>query len=349
MTSPVKASLGSSLKSSLAASLARTTVYPIEPAASRTRPSTNSANVKEHCSRAIVTFLTPAERQRVDALGQGCYVTVHRESFEDMMRDLRTKPVSAILVSVSRYQQHHASQVARMVREFPRVPAVALLTGNEARTTQSLLALGRQGVQTLVDARDPAGWRDLRQFVNREVSTTIEAIAMRRIRADLIGANDDCLRFFDELFLAPRSLTTVRQLARRLGVVPTTFMSRFFRAGIPAPKKYLATARLVRAARLLENPGYSLTQVSFLLEYSSPQSFSRHVTHSLQCGAAAFRKAYNGEAMLEHMRQRLVLPYQRQLIDFVPVEVTPQWISRHASGPASELLPNQMPLVIASA
>jgi AraC-like DNA-binding protein len=286
-------------------------------------------------ARSIVTFLTPAERQRVDALGQGSYTAVHHENFNDILRDLRTQPVSAILVSVSRYQQHHGTQVARMVREFPRVPAVALLTGNEARTTQSLLALGQQGVQTLVDARDPAGWRDLRQFVNREVSTTIEAVAIRRIRADLTGANDDCLRFFDELFLAPMSLTTVRQLARRLGVVPTTFMSRFFRAGIPAPKKYLATARLVRAARLLENPGYSLTQVAFLLEYSSPQSFSRHVTHSLQCGAAEFRKTYSGEAMLEYLRQRLILPYQQQLIAFVPVEVTPPWISRPALVPVS--------------
>jgi len=297
--------------------------------------------------RAIVTFLTPAERQRVDALGQGSYTTVHRESFDDMMRDLRTTPVSAILVSVSRYQQHHATQVARMVRVFPRVPAVALLTGNEARTTQSLLALGQQGVQTLVDARDPAGWRDLRHFVNREVASTIEAIAIQRIRADLVGANHDCLRFVDELFLAPRSLTTVRQLARRLGVVPTTFMSRFFRAGIPAPKKYLATARLVRAARLLENPGYSLTQVAFLLEYSSPQSFSRHVMHSLQCGAAEFRKSYTGEVMLEHMRQKLILPYQQQLLAFVPVEVTPQWIARPAPEARSRsVAPSVLPTVI---
>ncbi len=304
-------------------SLARSTVYPTPSVTSRHAPTATAVP-----PRAIVTFLTPAERQRVDALGQGTYTTVHRESFDDMMRDLRTKSVSAILVSVSRYQQHHANLVARMVREFPRVPAVALLTGNEARNTQSLLALGQQGVQMLVDAREPAGWRDLRQLVNREVTSTIEAIAIQRIRADLVGANDDCLRFLDELFLAPCSLTTVRQLARRLGVVPTTFMSRFFRAGIPAPKKYLATARLVRAARLLENPGHSLTQVAFLLEYSSPQSFSRHVMHSLQCGAAEFRKAYNGEAMLEHMRQRLILPFQQQLIAFVPVEVTPQWISR---------------------
>lgn len=318
---------------------AAATVYPMKPAASRDRASPTAVT-----PRAIVTFLTPAERQRVDALGPGNYTTVHRESLDDVMRDLRTKPVSAVLVSVSRYQQHHGNQVARMVREFPCVPAVAVLTGNETRSTQSLLALGQQGVQTLVDGRDPAGWRDLRQFVNREVAGTIEAIAIGRIRADLEGANEDCLRFFDELFLAPRSLTTVRQLSRRLGVVPTTFMSRFFRAGIPAPKKYLAAARLVRAARLLENPGYSLTQVAFLLEYSSPQSFSRHLMHSLQCGATQFRKSYNGAAMLEHMREHLILPFQPQLVAFVPVEVTPQWMSRSSTRTA--VRPARLPALV---
>lgn len=287
--------------------------------------------------REIVTFLTPAEQHRVDALGQGSYTTVHRENLDDLMRDLRTKPVSAILVSVARYQEQHSTQMARMVREFPRVPAVALLTGNESKNTQSLLALGKHGVQALVDAREPAGWRDLRQFVQRELSTTIESVAIQRIRADLVGAQSDCLRFLDELFLAPRSLTTVRQLARRLGVVPTTFMSRFFRADIPAPKKYLAMARLVRAARLLENPGYSLTQVAYLLEYSSPQSFSRHLTHTLRCGASAFRKRYTGETMLDEFRQHLILPYHTQLLRFVPVDVTPQWMSRPRS-PDARLL-----------
>ena len=91
-------------------------------------------------------------------------------------------------------------------------------------------------------------------------------------------------------------------------------MSRFFRAGIPAPKKYLAMARLVRAARLLENPGYRLTQVAYLLEYSSPQSFSRHLTHALHCGASAFRKRYTGETMLDEFRQRLILPYHARVL-----------------------------------
>ncbi len=99
---------------------------------------------------AVATFLTPIERQRVDAAGQGCYTTLHRESLDDLMVDLRTRAVSAVLVSVARYQTQHATQVARLVREFPRVPAVALLTISEPHTTRSLLALGQQGVRALV-------------------------------------------------------------------------------------------------------------------------------------------------------------------------------------------------------
>jgi AraC-like DNA-binding protein len=274
-------------------------------------------------AKAVLTFLTPAERQRVDAAGQGCYTTTHRESLDQLLTDLRTHPVSLVLVSVARYQQHHALQVARMVREFPRVPAVALLTANESRATQAVLALGQNGVRTLVDAREPSGWRDLRQIVASTDPWSIEAQAIKKLRDDLDGAPAECLRFFEALFTVPPSLTTVRQFARSLGLIPTTFMSRFFRAGLPAPKKYLAMARLVRAARLLENPGYSITQVAFLLEYSSPQSFSRHITGLLACGAAEFRRRFTGEGMLEYMRTQLVVPYADTLRHFDPLGTSP--------------------------
>ena len=112
---------------------------------------------------------------------------------------------------------------------------------------------------------------------------------------------------------------------RGLGVLPTTFMSRFFRAALPAPKRYLAEARLVRAARLLENPGLSITHVANALEYSSPQSFSRHVQTLLHCTAAEFRRTHDGEGMLERMRRELVLPYADALRRFEPFAATPQW------------------------
>jgi AraC-like DNA-binding protein len=274
---------------------------------------------------AVATFLTPLERQRVDAAGEGCYETLHRETLDELMVDLRTQRVAAVIVSVARYQTQHATQVARLVREFPRVPAVALLTATEPRTTQSLLALGQHGVRALVDVRDPKGWRELRQIVVSERGESIERLAIQRITADLPEVPADCLRFFEALFMAPPSVTTVRQLAHNMGVVPSTFMSRFFRARLPAPQRYRAMARLVRAARLCENPGLSITHVAYHLDYSSPQSFSRHVQALLQCTAIEFRRTYDGEGMLDRMRHDLVLPYRLALQQFEPFSTSPQW------------------------
>lgn len=98
----------------------------------------------------IATFLLPLERSRVDAAGEGCYTAFHRESFDELLGDLRAQRVSAVVLSVSRYQSQHAPHLARLVREFPRVPAVALLMANEPQTTHAVLALGQQGVRSLV-------------------------------------------------------------------------------------------------------------------------------------------------------------------------------------------------------
>ena len=95
-------------------------------------------------------------------------------------------------------------------------------------------------------------------------------------------------------------------LARRLDVLPSTLMSRFFRARLPAPKRYLAMARLVRAARLFENPGFSVANVANHLDYSSPQSFGRHVRTLMDITAVQFRERYDGEGMLQHFRETLV-------------------------------------------
>jgi len=287
--------------------------------------STSSAGAA--ATTAVVTFVTPSERQRLDALTSGSCVTVHRENLDQVLRDLRTNRVSAVIVSVSRYHQQYAPSVARMVREFPRIPAVALLTSTESRATAALLSLGEHGVRTLVDAREPQGWRTLRTLVSNE-ARTIDTLAISAIREDLADASPSAMRFFDTLFTVPRTMTTVLEFARHLAVVPTTFVSRFVRQGVPTPKRYLAAARLVRAAHLLENPGYSITQVAFLMEYSSPQSFSRHVSGVLNVGAAGFRRAYTGESMLQHMRETLVLPYRHRFRDFDPFASPPQWMVR---------------------
>ena len=280
-----------------------------------------------HGLTAVSTVLTPTERLRVDAAGEGLYQAFHRDSVDDVIRDLKERGASAVLMSVSRCAQQEATaRVARMVREFPRIPAVALLAEVDARTPQTVLTLGRSGVHTLIDVRQAAGWRELRTVLMADRSTEIQRLALARLTTDLAGVPDDCWKFFEILFRCSPQVSTVRMLAQRLDVLPSTLMSRFFRARLPAPKRYLAMARLVRAASLFENPGLSVANVANHLDYSSPQSFGRHVRTVLRLTAVEFRRRYDGEGMLHRFREELVVPYIPVLRTLTPLTAPPGWL-----------------------
>ena len=111
----------------------------------------------------VSTILTPGERQRVDAAGEGLYSTLHRESLDEVLADLRERRAGAVLISIAKYGLQSSARMAAMVREFPRVPAMALLTENHYSTPQNLLSLGQLGIRILIDARDrPAEIRKAR-------------------------------------------------------------------------------------------------------------------------------------------------------------------------------------------
>jgi AraC-like DNA-binding protein len=280
---------------------------------------------------AIATVLTPAERLRVDAAGEGLYRAIHRDTIEDVIRDLKERRAGAVLVSVARCCESQAtSRLAAVVREFPRVPAVALLTQFESESARAVLALGRCGVSQIVDVRQPTGWRELRTALMADRGDEIRRFALGQLAVDLAGAPEDCWRFFESLFDGGTGISTVRALARQLTVLPSTLMSRFFRAGLPAPKRYLALARLVRAARLFENPGLSIANVANHLDYSSPQSFGRHVRTLMGMTALEFRRRYDGEGMLHYFREQLVLPHLTVLRRFRPLVAQPSWLATPA-------------------
>src|SRR5258708_950725 len=146
---------------------------------------------------------------------------------------------------------------------------------------------------------------------------------VRRIKSRRAGVDPACWRFSEARFTAPPRLATVRALSREFGVLPSTLMSRFYRTGLPSPKRYLAGARLIRAARLFENPGFSIANVANHLDYSSPQSFGRHVRALLRMTAGEFRTRFDGVAMLQHFRATLVLPYLAELRRLQPVREMP--------------------------
>ena len=275
----------------------------------------------------IATVLLPFERPSVDAAGEGLYQTLHRDSVEDAMHDLKSHRARAVVISVACCSGSEASKVARLVREFPRIPAVALLTQLEPGTPRDVLYLGQSGVRTLIDVRTPKGWRELRETLISDRGVSVERMALGQLALDLTGAPTDCWRFFEALFASGPRITTVRGLSVQLGVLASTLMSRFFRARLPAPKRYLATARLVRAAHLFENPGLSVASVSNVLDYSSPQSFGRHVRTMLNMTAVDFRRRFTGQRMLDRFREDLVLPHLPTLRVFTPLNPPPGWLA----------------------
>lgn len=281
----------------------------------------------------ISTLLTPAERPRVDAAGEGCYRALHRDSVDDLIRDLKTRRVQAVLVSVS-CAGSQAGRVASLVREFPRVPAVALLSELELKTPHAVLALGQSGIRRLIDVRQPVGWRELRGALMADAGDSGHRGILSQLAVDLAGAPEDCWRFFETIFTCSPRIGNVRELSRHLQVLPSTLMSRFFRAGAPAPKRYLAMARLVRAARLFENAGFSVANVANHLDYSSPQSFGRHVRTLLHMTAGDFRHRYDGAGMFERFRADLVLPYLTALRGLRPLTAPPGWAGAPRRAPA---------------
>lgn len=258
---------------------------------------------------AVSTFLSPAERSRVDAAGVGSYRAIHRDDVAELVGDIKAKRADAVLVSVARCDGPVQPRITAMVREFPRISTVALVSAASADAPRVALSLGTSGITQLVDVREPEGWHELRRLLLNSRGGEVQREALSQLALDLAGVHPECWRFFEALFLAPPRLSTVRELSIQLGVLPSTLMSRFFRAGLPAPKRYLAEARLVRAARLFENPGFSIANVSNHLDYSSPQSFGRHVRTLLDLTAGQFRQRYDGAGMLKHFRETLVLPH----------------------------------------
>lgn len=270
----------------------------------------------------VLTVLDPEERQRVDAAGAGLYRAIHKESIADALEDLKRRRVSAVLVSVVRCFRDGDCRMASMVREFPSVPTVALL-GNAPASAEALLLLGNAGVTRLVDVRQPQGWGQLRQLLAAQAVHEVDRVALDAIRQELGDVTPDCWRFFEALFVSSERVGTIRELSLRMGVLPSTLMSRFFRARLPAPKRYLAFARLMRAARLFEDAGHSIADVSNALDYSSPQSFGRHVRSLLGMTAGEFRARYTAPRLLERLLDDLVRPHRAALRTLEPVAVRP--------------------------
>jgi AraC-like DNA-binding protein len=266
----------------------------------------------------IATVLLPGERSSVDAAGNGCFAVVHRDTISEAIRVVRERSVDAVLLSVHQCQTGQLDALSHFLRDFPEIPAVALVSRHDPRSTETLLSLGASGIRQVVDVTSPSGWQRLRELISGPASR-----ASARIQAclfDVLGdVPPDTRLYFEALIRLAPDTVTVRKLAKTLHVRPSTLMSRFSRAGLPSPKSYLAAVRLLHAAVLLEVPGLSIADVAYRLEYSSPQSFGRHVRAIMGITSSEFRNRLPFPAAMNRFLEIMITPYLLALRDFHPL------------------------------
>jgi AraC-like DNA-binding protein len=273
----------------------------------------------------LSTWLTERERGRVDAATSAQFALTHRDTLHAVRGDLMTGRVDAALVSASLLRVPHVLYLSSIVQDFPGNPVVGLVGEmEEAQALAAALAFGRAGLHALVDVRTVAGWAALRSAFD---AGRLHDTFMQRAVRELTSAESEhsrCsagwTRFLTAAF-SPRMVPTKR-IAATLGVSSSTLASRFYRAGLPSPKCYVAHARLVWAARLGETPGLTISSIASRLDASSPQSFGRMVRKLVGITAADFRRQFDGAAMLARFRAELVEPYRDRLSNFDPLAPT---------------------------
>jgi AraC-like DNA-binding protein len=269
-------------------------------------------------SPTVAAVLTPAERASLDAASVGCFAVLHRSSVPEAVRAVRERSVDAVLISVHQCAQGRVDEIDQLVRSFPGVPTVALVSRHDAFASETLLRLGATGIRQVVDVTVPAGWSRLRQLV-AEPATHGAARILAPVFSALPALAPDARVFLEVLIRLAPEMPAVRSVAARFEIKPSTLMSRFARASLPSPKTYLAAVRLLYAAQFFEGGGRSIADVAYRLDCSSPQSFGRTIRATLGITPGEFRRRFPFPAALERFLSQLVLPYGRIWAEFRPL------------------------------
>ena len=269
----------------------------------------------------MLTLLAPDEQVRFDGALRGRCVATHLASVDALEGALAGGVVDGVVVSASVLAAGGAralAGVAGLARAFMTTPLAVLVTGDV--TPAVFIALGRSGARAVLDVRGGPGWSALPALWPSSGVRTLAQRSAEVLDGPLGEVSPEMRRFVRTLFASPARVRTVRSYAPRFGVLPTTMMSRFFRAGLPAPRTYLAFAGLVRAAQLFESPRWTVSAVAAELEHSSAQAFSRHLHLQLGLRPREFRRTYDAAGMLERFAAELLVPYRAVLATFDPFD-----------------------------
>jgi AraC-like DNA-binding protein len=281
-------------------------------------PNANDAFAPKHRGD-VLTVVDTSMQQQLNLFLGSTERPIHLDSVQAAISLARNVPVRAVLLGPAAIAPEASPLVAKLANVCANGVLIAVIGAWTPSLAESLLAFGGVGIRDAVDLSRREGFNRLRTLLTREEWDLATRIA-QTLLPSLEFASDEMRYFIGQLIRSAPFFSSMRALAKELRVRDSSMSSRFFRARLPSPKKYLAAARLVYAAGVLEAPGVSVAQAALRLHYSSPQSFGRHVREQLGVSTSEFRQRYSFDVMVNHFADRLVLRHQETLRSFDPLK-----------------------------
>lgn len=152
--------------------------------------------------------------------------------------------------------------------EFPSVPVV-LYCSLRPENARHVLEFARAGVNDLIlrDVDDLS--LTLRQALARAEEHCTAGYVIEQLWS---GPPHPVLNLMRACLERGRRALTVRELAKELGVTRKTLADWTRAASFPPPEAIISWCRLMVCARLLEDPGRSVSQVAMLADFPSSTS-----------------------------------------------------------------------------
>ena len=228
-------------------------------------------------------------------------------SWTEVLAGIRARPVELAVLDPTLAGEPRAQELERLRLLFPSLPLI-LYTALTPQLAAVLLALGQRGIRQVIFVRYDDHPERLREVLEREATGAASRRLLDQL-ADRLSPLPTELRWvLEEALRTPEEVQTVGRLAARARVDRRTCERWFTRVGLPTPRHFLAAARVLFAHRLLQDPGFTIEDVSARLGYAQVKTLQQHARTYLGLTAGEMRLSLSPDEALDIVVRRFRQP-----------------------------------------
>lgn len=216
---------------------------------------------------------------------------------------IRQKPLEMAVVDPALEGVPRAQEIERLRVLFPSLPLI-LFTELTPSVVPVLLRLGHAGIREVVVAGHDDHPQRLGDVLVEQAARALSRRLIKEIEDLLVDCPGELRWAIETTVSEPAAFHTVQDLAERARMDRRTCVRWFTKARLPPPRIMLMVFRAVYAHRLLQDPGYTVEDVSTKLGYAKVRSLVQAVKEVFGRTPGELRVSLTPDEAIEIVRDR---------------------------------------------